>query len=178
MADTIAGVWRAYSAGNRTTPWIDADGKFQPDAPKDFITMAKENFDKGYITNVSQWTDDWKLIGQSEGTLANATFGYFFPSWSMAAGGQLQDGEGGEGGGGDRPSVDPEPLPDVDQMGGAVESGGESGRAERALQHRAGGAFAVGSRQMKEPQIAAGVACAMHQFQGCFQSGFDAEHSE
>ena len=98
MADTIAGVWRAYSAGNRTTPWIDADGKFQPDATKDFITMAKENFDKGYITNVSQWTDDWKLIGQSEGTLANATFGYFFPSWSMAAGGQLQDGEGGEGG--------------------------------------------------------------------------------
>ena len=98
MADTIAGVWRAYSAGNRTTPWIDADGKFQPDATKDFITMAKENFDKGYITNVSQWTDDWKLIGQSEGALANATFGYFFPSWSMAAGGQLQDGEGGEGG--------------------------------------------------------------------------------
>ena len=98
MADTIAGVWRAYSAGNRTAPWIDADGKFQPDATKDFITMAKDNFDKGYITNVSQWTDDWKLIGQSEGALANATFGYFFPSWSMAAGGQLQDGEGGEGG--------------------------------------------------------------------------------
>ena len=98
MADTIAGVWRAYSAGNRTTPWINADGKFQPDATKDFITMAKENFDKGYITGVSQWTDDWKLIGQSEGALANATFGYFFPSWSMAAGGQLQDGEGGEGG--------------------------------------------------------------------------------
>lgn len=98
MADTIAGVWRAYSAGNRTAPWIDADGKFQPDATKDFITMAKENFDKGYITGVSQWTDDWKLIGQSEGALANATFGYFFPSWSMAAGGQLQDGEGGEGG--------------------------------------------------------------------------------
>ena len=62
MADTIAGVWRAYSAGNRTTPWIDADGKFQPDATKDFITMAKENFDKGYITNVSQWTDDWKPV--------------------------------------------------------------------------------------------------------------------
>lgn len=98
MADTVAGVWRAYSAGNRTTPWIDADGKFQPDATKDFITMAKENFDKGYITNVKQWTDDWKLIGQSEGALANATFGYFFPSWSMAAGAQLQDGEGGEGG--------------------------------------------------------------------------------
>lgn len=97
MADTLGGVWRAYSAGNRTTPWIQ-DGTFKPDAVEDFMAMAKTNYDAGYITSTEQWSDDWYLLGQSEGALANATFGYFFPSWSLAGGGQLEMSEGGEGG--------------------------------------------------------------------------------
>jgi ABC-type glycerol-3-phosphate transport system substrate-binding protein len=97
MADTLAGVWRAYSAGNRTTPWV-VDGTFNSEAVNDFIPMAKDAYDNGYITSAEQWTDDWYLLGQSEGALANATFGYFYPSWSLATGGQLESSEGGEGG--------------------------------------------------------------------------------
>lgn len=101
MADTLAGVWRAYSAGNRTSAWVQ-DGKITAENAKaclgDFISMAKTNYDAGYIGTVDQWTDDWYAIGQSDGAMADATMGYFYPSWSLAAGGQLESSEGGEGG--------------------------------------------------------------------------------
>ncbi len=96
MADTIDGVWRAYSAGNRTSAWIDESGKFQYDsAVTDFIDMIKTNADAGYVNmDISQWTNDWYAIGFANGTLANKTMGYFFPSWSLSATGQLASAEG------------------------------------------------------------------------------------
>lgn len=96
MADTIAGVWRAYSAGNRTSAWIDGSGTFQYDsAITDFVDMIKTNADAGYVnTDISQWTNDWYAIGFANGTLANRTMGYFFPSWSLSATGQLAAAEG------------------------------------------------------------------------------------
>lgn len=101
MADTLGGVWRAYSAGNRSTAWVQ-DGKITADNAKaclgDFINMAKTNYDAGYIGTVDQWTDDWYAIGQADGAMADATMGYFFPSWSLAAGGQLESSEGGKSG--------------------------------------------------------------------------------
>jgi multiple sugar transport system substrate-binding protein len=101
MADTLGGVWRAYSAGNRSTAWVQ-DGKITADNAKaclgDFISMAKTNYDAGYIGTVDQWTDDWYAIGQADGAMADATMGYFFPSWSLAAGGQLESAEGGKSG--------------------------------------------------------------------------------
>ena len=101
MADTLGGVWRAYSAGNRSTAWVQ-DGKITADNAKaclgDFISMAKTNYDAGYIGTVDQWTDDWYAIGQADGAMADATMGYFFPSWSLAAGGQLESSEGGKSG--------------------------------------------------------------------------------
>ncbi len=45
--------------------------------------MAKTNYDAGYIGTVDQWTDDWYAIGQADGAMADATMGYFFPSWSL-----------------------------------------------------------------------------------------------
>ena len=77
-----------------------------------------------------------------------------------------------------RPAVDPEAFPDVDQVGGAVEPGGEAGRPECTLQHCAGGTFAVGPRQVKEAQIATGIAGTAHQLLRRFQTGLDAEHAE
>ena len=97
MADSLGGVWRAYSNGNRTKSWVN-DGKLDPSSVGDFVSMAKENFDKGYITGATQWTDDWLPQGQSDGAQANKTFGFFFPTWSIAAGAQLEQAEGGEGG--------------------------------------------------------------------------------
>lgn len=96
MADTIAGVWRAYSAGNRTSAWIDDSNTLvYDDAITSFIDMIKTAADNNWVNaNISQWTDDWYAIGFANGTLANQTMGYFFPSWSMTATGQLASAEG------------------------------------------------------------------------------------
>lgn len=98
MADSLGGVWRAYSNGNRTASWVTEDGTFDPSSVGDFISMAKTNFDAGYISAATQWTDDWLPQGESEGTQANKTFGFFFPTWAIAAGGSLEQAQGGEGG--------------------------------------------------------------------------------
>lgn len=97
MADSLGGVWRAYSNGNRTKSWVN-DGKLDPSSVGDFISMAKENFDKGYISGATQWNDDWLPQGMSDGAQANKTFGFFFPTWAIAKGGSLEQAEGGEGG--------------------------------------------------------------------------------
>ena len=96
MADSLGGVWRAYSNGNRTKSWVN-DGKLDPSSVGDFISMAKENFDKGYISGATQWTDDWLPQGMSDGAQANKTFGFFFPTWAIAKGGSLEQAQGGEG---------------------------------------------------------------------------------
>lgn len=92
MADSLGGVWRAYSNGNRTKSWVN-DGKLDPSSVGDFISMAKENFDKGYISGATQWSDDWLPQGQSDGAQANKTFGFFFPTWAIAKGGSLEQAE-------------------------------------------------------------------------------------
>lgn len=100
MADSLGGVWRAYSNGNRTSAWVQ-DGVITADNSKaclgDFINMAKTNYDAGYISTASQWTEDWLPQGMSAGTQANKTFGFFFPTWSLGAGSQLSQAEGEEG---------------------------------------------------------------------------------
>lgn len=100
MADSVDGVWRAYSNGNRTSAWVQ-DGTITADNSKaclgDFISMAKTNYDAGYISTASQWTDDWLPQGMSAGAQANKTFGFFFPTWSLGAGSQLSQAEGEEG---------------------------------------------------------------------------------
>lgn len=100
MADSVDGVWRAYSNGNRTSAWVQ-DGAITADNSKaclgDFISMAKTNYDAGYISTASQWTDDWLPQGMSAGAQANKTFGFFFPTWSLGAGSQLSQAEGEEG---------------------------------------------------------------------------------
>ncbi len=100
MADSLGGVWRAYSNGNRTSAWVQ-DGVITADNSKaclgDFINMAKTNYDAGYISKAGQWSDDWLPQGMSAGTQANKTFGFFFPTWSLGAGSQLSQASGEEG---------------------------------------------------------------------------------
>ena len=97
MADSLGGVWRAYSCGNLTSPWVQ-DGVMTYDNVRantsDFISMAKKNYDAGYISTVYQWTDDWLIQGMSAGSMANKSFGFFFPTWSLVAGSQLSMAEG------------------------------------------------------------------------------------
>ena len=94
MADTIAGVWRAYSCA-RSTAWV-TDGTFTyDDTLTTTIDTIYDAYTSGYICNgIEQWTNDWYAIGYATGTLANNTMGYFFPSWSLTSTGQLAAAEG------------------------------------------------------------------------------------
>lgn len=93
MTATLGGMWQVYQA-NRSTPWV-ADGKVQLDNAADFMDIAKEFREKGYVTNVEQWASDgsWYAIGQDDKTM-----GYFFSTWCLTKGSQLEQASGGEGG--------------------------------------------------------------------------------
>ncbi len=100
MTDSLGGVWRAYSNGNRATAWVQ-DGTITEDNATaclgDFISMAKTNYDAGYISTATQWTDDWLPQGMSAGAQANKTFGFFFPTWAIGANSSLEQAQGKEG---------------------------------------------------------------------------------
>ncbi|MCC8112185.1 MAG: hypothetical protein LIO74_11575 [Ruminococcus sp.] len=94
MADTIAGVWRAYSC-DRTTAWVIDDVFTYDDTLTTTIDTIYDAYTSGYICNsIEQWTNDWYAIGYATGSLANNTMGYFFPSWSLTSTGHLASAEG------------------------------------------------------------------------------------
>ena len=100
MADSLNGVWKAYSNGSRKTAWVQ-NGKITADTVTssigDFISMAKSNYDAGYISTAAQWTDGWLTQGMSTGDYANGTFGFFFPTWTIGANSLLSQAQGAEG---------------------------------------------------------------------------------
>lgn len=78
LAATLGGVWQVYS-GSRGSAWVDESGKLAAD---DYCTkymdFAKSLWDNGYVTNVSQWADEWKPLGQT-----NKVMGYFVSTWGF-----------------------------------------------------------------------------------------------
>lgn len=93
MAATLGGMWQVYQA-NRSTPWVK-DGKVELDNAADFMDIAKRFRENGYVTNVEQWASDgsWYAIGQDDSTM-----GYFFSTWCLTKGSQLESAEGGTSG--------------------------------------------------------------------------------
>lgn len=101
MADSTDGVWKASFFSSRIEPWVIENtitAQHARSCAGDWIAALKTNYDAGYIAPVNHWTNAWYCIGYSEGEYANGTFGYFFPSWSLAEGAQLEAAEGGIGG--------------------------------------------------------------------------------
>jgi len=77
-----------------------------------------------------------------------------------------------------REPVDPEALPDVNQVGRGVESGGEPRAAQHAFEHGAHGALAVGSGDVEEGELFLRVPDAPHQLGGGFEPRLDSEHRQ
>lgn len=78
LSATLGGVWTSYS-GSRNTAWIDADNKLVIDEYCiDYMKFASELWNNGYVTKASQWTGEWKPLGN-----ADITLGYFIPSWGF-----------------------------------------------------------------------------------------------
>ncbi len=91
IAATLGGLWQAYSAANENI-WVK-DNTLQYDIPRAFSNMAKRYVENGYVDpSVQQWTSDWTDIGLNEKAL-----GYFYASWCLGEGAQLEQ-HGGDAG--------------------------------------------------------------------------------
>ncbi len=78
LAATLGGVWQVYS-GSRGNAWVDASGKLvADDYCTKYIDFAKTLWDNGYVTNVSQWADEWKPLGTTDKVM-----GYFVSTWGF-----------------------------------------------------------------------------------------------
>ena len=91
MAATLGGMWQVYQY-NRTQPWVK-DNKLELDNCADYMDIAKNFRDNNYVTNVTQWSDAWFALGQDDSTM-----GYFFSTWCLTAGAQLEQASGGTSG--------------------------------------------------------------------------------
>lgn len=77
LADSLGGMWQAYSCGR--FDYITSDNKLNIGTDvKAFADMAKELWNCGGVTKNTQWTDEWVQAGQKE-----LCMGYFVPSWAF-----------------------------------------------------------------------------------------------
>ncbi|MDE5649054.1 MAG: carbohydrate ABC transporter substrate-binding protein, partial [Oscillospiraceae bacterium] len=91
LTTTLGGIWQAFAA-NRSTPWVKDDKLAVDDFCNTFIDLAKNMRDNGYVTDLNQWTDEWKAAGQTDDTM-----GYFVSTWGFGES-ILLSAAGGEGG--------------------------------------------------------------------------------
>jgi len=92
ISATLGGVWQVYS-GSRDSSWLDADNKLKVDEYcTKYTEFASDLWNKGYVTKVSQWSDEWKPLGQSDDVL-----GFFVSTWGFGDT-ILTGAAGGEGG--------------------------------------------------------------------------------
>ncbi len=91
MTATLGGLWQCFSTATGAA-WVDGT-TLNTTAVKEFTTMAKDMVDKGYVNaNVNQWTADWTNVG-----LGGETLGYFYSTWCLASGAQLEQNGGNAG---------------------------------------------------------------------------------
>jgi len=91
MAATIGGLWQAFSTA-KNAAWVDGT-TIQTDVAKEFTDMVKDYVDKGYVNpKVEQWTTDWTNVG-----LQGETLGYFYSTWCLGEGAQLEQNGGTDG---------------------------------------------------------------------------------
>lgn len=77
LADSIGGMWEAYSCGR--FDFVTSDNRFnESDDIKYFADMAKELWNVGGVAKDDQWTDFWTQNGRD-----GFCMGYFVPSWAF-----------------------------------------------------------------------------------------------
>lgn len=91
MCATIGGLWQAFSTA-RNAAWVDGT-TIKTDVAKEFTDMVKGYVDNGYVdASVEQWTTDWTNVG-----LQGETLGYFYSTWCLGEGAQLEQNGGTDG---------------------------------------------------------------------------------
>ncbi|MDE5793075.1 MAG: hypothetical protein K2H66_06075 [Oscillospiraceae bacterium] len=91
MTCTLPGLWQAYSTALNAS-WVDGT-TINTSIAKDFTEMAKEYADNGYVDpSIEQWKTEWENWGKDGKTL-----GYFFSTWCLGEGAQLDTCCGTEG---------------------------------------------------------------------------------
>lgn len=91
MCATLGGLWQCFSTATGAA-WVDGT-TLNTTAVKDFTAMAKEMVDAGYVNPaIDQWTADWTNVG-----LNGETLGYFYSTWCLGAGAQLEQNGGTAG---------------------------------------------------------------------------------
>ena len=88
---TMDGMWQCYaSAAN--APWV-IDGKVNTETALNFTNMLIPYVTNDYIDpTIEQWSTEWKTLGKE-----NKTLGYFFSTWCLTSGTQLEENCGTDG---------------------------------------------------------------------------------
>lgn len=83
MTVSLGGLWQAFSTA-KNAAWVDGT-TINTGIASEFTAMAKEYVDNGYIDpSVEQWSTEWENYGKDGKTL-----GYFFSTWCLGEGAQL-----------------------------------------------------------------------------------------
>ncbi len=91
MTASIDGMWQCY-ATSTNAPWVIED-QINTETPRAFAEMLRPYIEEGYINPyVSQWDATWKTFGKE-----NKTLGYFFSTWCLTSGTQLEECCGTDG---------------------------------------------------------------------------------
>jgi ABC-type glycerol-3-phosphate transport system substrate-binding protein len=91
MCATIGGLWQAFSTA-KNAAWVDGT-TIKTDVAREFTDMVKGYVDNGYVDpTVEQWTTDWTNVG-----LNGETLGYFYSTWCLGEGAQLEQNGGNAG---------------------------------------------------------------------------------
>jgi len=91
IAATIGGLWQAFSTA-KNAAWVDGT-TIKTDVAKEFTDMVKGYVDNGYVDpSVEQWSTDWTNVG-----LNGETLGYFYSTWCLGEGAQLEQNGGNAG---------------------------------------------------------------------------------
>ncbi|MDE5769780.1 MAG: extracellular solute-binding protein [Oscillospiraceae bacterium] len=84
-------MWQCY-ATSINAPWL-IDGKINTEPAREFTKMILPYIQNGSIdVTVSQWDKDWMTLGKKGGTM-----GYFFSTWCLTKGNQLEQYCGTDG---------------------------------------------------------------------------------
>jgi len=91
MTASLGGLWQAFSTA-RNAAWVNGT-TINTDTAKEFTELAKTYADNGYVDpTVEQWGTEWQNYGKDGKTL-----GYFFSTWCLGEGAQLEQNCGNAG---------------------------------------------------------------------------------
>ncbi len=91
MTATLEGMWQCFASAINS-PWI-INGSINTETARNFADMAVQYVQNDYVDpTITQWSSYWENAGKDGETL-----GYFYSTWCLTAGNQLEQNCGTEG---------------------------------------------------------------------------------